>query len=103
MHPGLKRKSFFAALPQKRLERKARLVAICFKAVQAGRGRSPALVAQNGLPPMQPGFFAAPPQKMRPNSDLKKTQKDSIHFRENRKNSIARVYIKDMGRRGEGE
>jgi hypothetical protein len=31
------------------------LVAIFFMAVQAGRGRSPVLVAQNGLPPMHPG------------------------------------------------
>ncbi|MDR1627143.1 MAG: hypothetical protein LBT33_11450, partial [Spirochaetia bacterium] len=47
----------------KRLKRKARLVAIFFKAVQAGRGRSPALVKQNGLPPMQPGFLARERQK----------------------------------------
>jgi hypothetical protein len=32
------------------------LVAICFKAVQAGRGRSPVLVKQNGLPPMREGL-----------------------------------------------
>jgi hypothetical protein len=32
------------------------LVAIFFKAVQAGRGRSPALVKQNGLPPMRQGL-----------------------------------------------
>jgi hypothetical protein len=41
------------------------LVAISFKAVQAGRGRSPALVAQNGLPPMHPGWsrFSLRPYK----------------------------------------
>jgi hypothetical protein len=32
------------------------LVAIFFKAVQAGRGRSPVLVARNGLPPMRKGL-----------------------------------------------
>jgi hypothetical protein len=34
------------------------LVTIFFKAVQAGRGRSPVLVAQNGLPPMRQGLVA---------------------------------------------
>ncbi|MDR1626685.1 MAG: hypothetical protein LBT33_09100, partial [Spirochaetia bacterium] len=34
------------------------LVAIFFKAVQAGRGHSPVLVAQNGLPPLQPAANA---------------------------------------------
>jgi hypothetical protein len=32
------------------------LVAICFKAVQAGRGHGPVLVKQNGLQPMRKGL-----------------------------------------------
>jgi hypothetical protein len=50
------------AAPAKIAAEIARLVAIFFKAVQVGRGQSPVLVKQNGLPPMHPGKSRDSPQ-----------------------------------------